>query len=281
MTASGVVAGLGDGVMGRAVLGLILAAGIAAAAWKLHALTRAGAFAAVAVGGVCAAAGWSWATLLIAFFLSSTAIGRVGRERREALTAGMVAKGGARDATQVFANGGVFAASALGYLIAPSPAWLAAGAGALAAASSDTWGTEVGSLAGGRPVHVLTRQRVAPGTSGAVTLVGTVAAFGGALFVGVAAALLLWPSSVVVATVVGGFAGALADTWLGAVAQLRQWCDRCESPTEQTVHVCGTTTRVAGGVRWIDNDVVNLLSVIIGALVALTLFAVLESRFTP
>ena len=272
---------LADGLALRALLGLVLAAGIAFLAWRTRALARSGAFAATIVGAVCAMAGWDWALLLIAFFLTSTAIGRIQRDRRAARTGRVVAKGGARDAGQVLANGGVFAAAALGYSLSPSPAWLAAGAGALASASSDTWATEIGSLSGTDPVHVITRQRVTPGTSGAITPVGMLAALAGSLFIGLVETLLLWPSSVVFATVVGGFAGSLADTALGAAVQVRRWCDRCDSATEQPMHVCGASTRIVGGVRWIDNDTVNLLSVIIGAAVALLLFAAQGFRSSP
>ena len=79
-------------------------------------------------------------------------------------------------------------------------------------------------------------------------------------------------------TVVGGIVGALADSILGAAVQLRRWCDRCDSATEQSVHVCGTGTRISGGVAWIDNDSVNLISVVLGGIAALILLAVLAPR---
>jgi uncharacterized membrane protein len=71
-------------------------------------------------------------------------------------------------------------------------------------------------------------------------------------------------------------AGAFADSILGAAVQLRRWCDRCESPTEQDVHVCGTATRISGGIAWIDNDMVNLLSVVLGGLISLLVFAAIR-----
>ena len=75
----------------------------------------------------------------------------------------------------------------------------------------------------------------------------------------------------------GGVVGSLADSVLGASLQVRRWCDRCDSATEQPVHVCGTATRAVGGLPSIDNDTVNLLSVAIGGLTAL-LVAVLVFR---
>ena len=258
----------------RTIVGAVAAAAIAGLAWRARALTASGALAAVTLGAVCAAAGWSWAALLIAFFLTSTGLGHVGRDRRARRTGGIVAKGGARDARQVVANGGVFGLAALGWLVDPSPTWLAVGGGALAAAASDTWATEIGSLARGSPRHVITWQRVPPGTSGGVSLPGTLASIAGALLIAGLAAISGWPRSVILATVVGGIAGSAADSLIGGTLQVRRWCDQCESGTEQSVHRCGTRTRVAGGIPWVDNDMVNLSCVLVGAATAALLMAV-------
>jgi uncharacterized protein (TIGR00297 family) len=257
----------------RTIIGAVAAAAIAGAAWKARALTANGAIAAVIVGSACAAAGWGWAAMLIAFFLTSTGLGRIGRDRRALRTGGIVAKGGARDARQVLANGGAFALAALAWLVAPSPTWLAVGGGALAAAASDTWATEIGSLARGSPRHVITWQQVPTGTSGAVSIPGTLASVAGALLIGVLAAISGWPRLVILATVVGGIAGSAADSLLGGTLQVRRWCDRCDSGTEQSVHLCGSRTRVAGGIPWVDNDMVNLASILIGAATAALLIA--------
>ena len=261
----------------RAVLGALVASIIAVGAWRSRSLSASGAVAAVAVGTVCAAAGASWAAMVIAFFLSSTALGRIRSDARARRIGGIVAKGGPRDALQVLANGGVFTAAALGHLLSPSILWLAFGGGALAAAASDTWATEIGSLARQTPRDILTWRPVAPGTSGGVTAIGTLASLVGAAFLGIIALAGAWPAGVVAALVGGGVAGGLADSILGASVQVRRWCDRCETGTEQPVHRCGTPTRISGGVHWIDNDTVNLLSVLAGGLIAL-LLASLVSR---
>ena len=38
--------------------------------------------------------------------------------------------------------------------------------------------------------------------------------------------------------------------------------------TERIVHDCGTTTELAGGVAWLDNDAVNLVSSVAGGVLA-------------
>ena len=61
--------------------------------------------------------------------------------------------------------------------------------GALVAANADTWATELGVLSRSPPRLVTTLRQVAPGTSGAVSGVGMLAATAGAAFVGLVAAL--------------------------------------------------------------------------------------------
>jgi uncharacterized protein (TIGR00297 family) len=214
--------------------------------------------------------------MMIAFFVASSALSRFRAAQKEARTGGVVAKGGERDAAQVLANGGLFALAAVGSLAYPSPLWWAAGAGALAAATADTWGTEIGTLVGHPPRSILDGRVVPPGTSGGVTLVGTLASLGGAAFLALVVAAAGWGRETALAVLAGGFGGALADSLLGATLQARRWCDRCERGTERDVHDCGSPSRPAGGVRWLGNDAVNALSGLAGAILALAARAALS-----
>lgn len=45
--------------------------------------------------------------------------------------------------------------------------------GALAAATADTWATEIGAFSPRNPRHILSFQEVTKGSSGGVTLLGT------------------------------------------------------------------------------------------------------------
>lgn len=258
---------------GRLVAGLLLASLVALLARRVRALAPSGAAAAVAIGTLAVGAGWAWGVLLVVFFAASTLISRPGAAVRAARTSQVVAKGGERDAAQVLANGGVFALAALGAMAAPHPAWAAAGLGALAAAISDTWATEVGTLARGQPRSILTGRPVPHGTSGGVSLPGTLASLAGAVFLSGVALGLGWEPRAALAGAVGGFAGATADSLLGATLQARRWCDRCAMATERNVHGCGEGTRLAGGVGWLDNDAVNVAATVVGAAMALMLHA--------
>ena len=229
--------------------------------------------AAVVVGTVAVGAGWGWGALLVAFFVSSSLLSRIGAAGKARRTAAIVAKGGERDAWQVLANGGVFALAALGSVVWPGAGWGLLATGALAAAAADTWATEIGTMARQRPRSVIGFRPVPAGTSGAVTVLGLAGSVAGAAFVGgvasmagVAAVAVGRPAALIV---VAGVTGALSDTMLGATLQARRHCPACDVATERIVHSCGEQTRPAGGVPWMDNDVVNLLATTVGAVVAL------------
>jgi len=257
-------------VLIRLLAGGLIAVSIAYGARRARALSASGAVAAAIVGTLAIAAGWSWGALLLGFFFASTALSKLGERKKSELTGAVTQKSGERDARQVLANGGVYALSALGYLLLPSPVWFATAAGALAASTADTWSTEVGTLAGGEPVSIVSGKRVPPGTSGGVSLIGTMAGVGGALFIAVGVALASWPVGFA-AVALGGLAGTLADSVLGAMLQSRRWCDVCAKATERTVHSCGTPTRRTGGLAAFDNDAVNAVCSGVGALIALLL----------
>ncbi len=252
----------------RAAAGMLLATTVAFAAYRTRALTASGVIAAITVAAVCAAAGWGWAVLLVAFFLSSIALSAIRSDVRSARVASVVAKGGARDAGQVFANGSIFTAAALMSLLLPWDGWTTIGAGALAAATSDTWSTEMGTLARRRPRSILSGRELATGASGGVTPLGFSAAFSGALFIACSAWIVGWTWQAVLGALVGGFAGSTADSVIGAALQGRRRCSVCDEFTERSIHVCGNDTIPAGGIAWLDNDVVNLMSTLVGACVA-------------
>lgn len=255
------------------LVALLVALPIAALALAAGALTLAGAVAAVVIGALCVLAGWGWAALLIVYFVVAVTFSKLGADAKARRTGSVVAKAGGRDAIQVLANGGVFAVAA--FLTAHAsptgtPVLAAAAVGALAAAAADTLATEVGTLVGGEPLSIIRWRTVPAGTSGGVTLAGSLAMTGGALLIAVAAlGMRLTPH--VAAVAVGGIAGAVADSLLGALVQERRRCPRCDVATERRIHDCGTATQHAGGIARLDNDLVNLCATIVGAAVAAAL----------
>jgi uncharacterized protein (TIGR00297 family) len=219
--------------------------------------------------------GWEWGLLLIAFFLSSSALSfyRMGEKR---LVAEKFAKGHRRDLGQALANAGVATVLAVLSRCWPHPLWLFGCAGAFAAVNADTWATELGVLSRKPPRLVTTGQQVVAGTSGGISGLGTLAALGGAWLVGLvaASAVVAAGERAVVAGVLflaataGGLAGSLSDSVLGATIQAIYHCGGCDVETERRVHRCGRETRLARGWRWLNNDAVNAIASAVGAVVA-------------
>lgn len=247
-------------------LKFVAATGIAVIAHGAGALSTGGAVAAAVLGTVAVAAGWSWGILLIAYFVSAVLLSRFRFADKERLLSGRVEKGGPRDAVQVIANGGMFGAMALGYAVDPSPMWQALAAGALSASAADTWATEIGALSRASPWSVLSWSPVTTGTSGGVTLRGFLAGAAGAAFIAAIVWAVRWPAVAVVAALIGGVFGCLLDSVVGAALQARRWCATCATSTEQRIHRCGATTSVTGGLSWLDNDGVNAVATLGGAI---------------
>ncbi len=262
--------------MERVAAGIALAAVIAGGARAARSLTTDGAIAATLVGGASVAAGWSWGALLLAFFLSSSALSRIGIDIKHRRTSAILEKGGARDAAQVLANGGLFAAAAAGHIVLPWDGWMAIGGGALAAATADTWATEMGTLAKGIPRLITTWRPAPPGTSGAVTLTGTTGMVLGSAFLTLGMVAAVWPRHVFMAAFVGGVLGALADSLAGATMQARRRCASCDALTERAIHSCGAHTAHAGGASWMTNDAVNFLCSVVGGSSALVVARALQ-----
>lgn len=242
-------------------------------AWRVRALSPSGAGAATLVGGsVFAGVGTRGAAALVAFFVSSTLLGRLPSHARN-----QQRRGNQRDAVQVLANGGVAALLALAATRVTSDARrrLTTGfAGAVAAAAADTWATEIGTRSHFAPRSIVTWAPLPAGSSGAVTPAGLAASASGAVVI---AAVTSTSNQVTgrttlptpLAVLAGGIAGSLGDSLLGATLQEVRYCDVCARETEVLIHACGHPTRHLRGHPWCNNDVVNALATAIGATTAM------------
>ncbi len=264
----------------RLVLGLTLSALIGFVAYQRQSLSASGVLGAVLLGTVIfGLGGWVWGALLVVFFVSSSLLSHYKAARKEAL-AEKFSKGSRRDLAQALANGGAGALIALGSAVWPHPAWWVAFAGAMATVNADTWATELGVLSRKRPRLVTTGREVEVGTSGGVTLAGTLAALAGAGLIGLAAALFdaagvrgpTSAASLLGVAAAAGLVGSLVDSLLGATVQAIYGCDSCRKETERhPTHTCGAPTRRLRGWPWLNNDLVNFLSSAAGALIAVGL----------
>lgn len=244
-------------------------------------LTADGFWGALAVGTITAGfGGWTWFAVLAAFFISSSLLTSFkGNQKRQIEK--QFSKTRPRDLGQVLANGGL--AALLAVMFAASnqrPVFFVVFLGVMATANADTWATELGVLSRGRVWAIWGGRRVARGTSGGVSLLGTLAGLAGALTIGIVGGvgdflsqdLTLPMRYSILAAASGGFLGCLIDSLLGATLQARFKCSWCGQVTEKSNH-CGGSGEIAGGWPWLDNDLVNAISSFLGGVIAvLTLY---------
>ncbi|HJR79282.1 MAG TPA: DUF92 domain-containing protein [Anaerolineales bacterium] len=256
--------------------GFVLAIVISYLAYRAHSLDKSGAYAATLLGTVIFGfGGWGWAALLLTFFITSSALSRAFKKRKQELDE-KFSKGHERDAGQVFGNGGLAASFAALHALYPESLvpWIGFAA-SLAAVNADTWATELGVLNPTPPCLITDlRKRVEKGTSGGVSLFGTVASLLGAAIVALPA-VLFSPTGALntnyfLLITAAGTAGSLFDSFLGATVQAMYYCPTDKKETEKhPLHTCGTETIHIRGWRWLNNDWVNVACSAFGTLIAI------------
>lgn len=208
-----------------------ISAGFAALAFALRAATLGAAL----TGGVFTATLYlatpGWHTMLwplLALFLLTWGATRFGRKRKEALGTAEGKRG--RTASQVAANLGVAAMAAVPAMWGGTEigqlgrVTLVAALAAMAEATADTVSSELGQVLGGEPVLITSFRRVAAGSDGAVSLMGTLTGCAAAAVV-VGAGMLVLPLSRAGAAIALGaaIAGLFVDSLLGAGPERRGW----------------------------------------------------------
>ena len=217
-------------------------------------------FAVMYIGGVSAI------VMLLFFFLSSSVISKMARQNDY-----IRKKSSERDIMQVIANGLPAALCLILFRLSPYPeAFLVAFASALAEAEADTLSGEVGRLSHQDPVSIITLTRVPKGLSGGVTVLGFVAGMVSSLVMALLFMGTFGCSFLSVLTITAsGFLGSVFDSFLGATVQV-QYRRKDGTLTEKS-YENGEENERARGIKWIDNDMVNLLSGLFSVAIASSL----------
>lgn len=247
-------------------------------AYRKRAVTLSGAIAGALTGaGIWLFGGFPFYLVLGYFFVSSTLLGKVGRSRKVSL--GQIhAKGDRRDAYQVAANSALGLLSSLLSYQTADPLYICSFAAVMAASAADTWASEIGVLSHRDPVSILTWQRVEPGISGGVSLLGTAMALLGSLSVAILSSLILFSDSsnrlrflFCLIILVSGFTASLMDSLLGSTLQAHYLDHRQGRLTEHSI-LEGEKLVLARGVAWVTNDTVNAMSSLFAAGMAVLLY---------
>ncbi|QED48634.1 DUF92 domain-containing protein [Cytobacillus dafuensis] len=235
----------------------------------LKLLTKSGSIAALIVGLTVGLSFGVEGLLLLGFFFASSSFWSKYKRKNKINIENRHEKGSRRDWMQVAANGGTAAFISLLNIFFPDSIWIYGFSISIAAANSDTWASEIGSLSKRSPIYIRSFKRIEAGTSGAVSVLGTFAAICGAFSIVILANYFFHFSIGEMAIIFAfGFFGNVIDTLLGAFIQAVYKCEICGTEVE-ALHHCGAKTTHKRGVLIMNNDFVNFLSGFLAAFLGL------------
>jgi uncharacterized protein (TIGR00297 family) len=225
---------------GKLLIGFVLTAVFTLLARKMRGVTNLGAVAGALCCFVLYTAGGPGAfAALIAVFGLAWVSTRLGYQRK--LRLGTAEPKDGRKASQVLANLGVATVCAALYAVTHGrTAFFLALAAALSEAAADTVSSEIGQAFGQKPRLITTWRKVAPGTNGAVSLMGTLSGIAAAVLVSMICVLggrLPFPALII--CVGAAVTGMLADSFMGS------WLERPDLLNNDSVNFFGTLLAAA------------------------------------
>lgn len=205
--------------------------------------------------------GWALAFAVLAFFITSNLLSRWNRIQRENNSDNNSRKSvnsKRRDGYQIWANGFWIAFFCILWFLTDSAAFMTATFTALAAATADTWATEVGTVNPGKTVKINSFQPVRPGSDGGVSSKGTMASALGALLIAgfIFTTSTFFPILLFIIVLLLGFLGSIIDSYLGALITDNKI--RMKAPSD-----------FSGNSLMFSNSFVNWASTGISAIIAL------------
>ncbi|KAL1823863.1 hypothetical protein DCAR_0311877 [Daucus carota subsp. sativus] len=274
------------------VIAVLISSAIAARSYKKKSLDLSGALAGFLVMTIHFAVNYRFGAMLLVFFFTSSKLTKFGDEKKRKIDP-EYKEGGQRNWLQVLSNAGI--ASLLVILF-----WVMAGSedkcldsteskfataligsiiGHYSCSNGDTWSSELGILSDAQPRLITTFKPVRRGTNGGVTKAGLIAAAAAGSIIGLTFALMgffttncMFDKSlnqllVIPLSTLAGLSGSVIDSLLGATLQFTGFC----SVRNKIVGKPGPTVKKISGLKILDNNAVNLVSIVLTAM--LTSFA--------
>ena len=217
-------------------------------------LSSKGAWTALLFGGwVIFFAGERWLFPLFIFFGSSALIGKLFPVYSKSTDK---KHGKPRDYFQVICNGFPYVVSASFFNYTPDLTLILLGT-AMAAATADTWSSEIGMYFKGTTIDLFNFRKQAPGVSGGMSWQGSLAGLLGSFLVAMICSYLAFerlnPMYIKVITAFG-FLGMSLDSLLGSLFQIKYQKEGIFSDTKKVGY------HYHSGLKWMTNDMVNLWS---------------------
>ena len=259
------------------IIPILLTPAIIAIAYRKHALTLDGIFAAVIVDiAISLSLGNFGFCVLLAFFAGGIAVDKIKNKHKKARQNGNAVekRGDCRNCVQVFANGIVASLCAVLYLFSSERFFIIGFVASLAEAFADTAASGIGAISA-KAYDPFRMKPCTPGISGGMSILGTLSSIGASAVISLfALAFGRISISESLVILIAGFIGAIFDSFLGSLLQVKYKCSACGMIVEREEH-CGQKTKKYSGVSFINNDTVNLLGTLFSALIASLLFVII------
>ncbi|CCV64628.1 conserved hypothetical protein [Alteracholeplasma palmae J233] len=239
------------------LIGFLLSVLVAGLAYYKHALNVSGFLSASVVGTLIYGFGtYVIFALLMLFFITSSIFTKNKVKSR------------GRNGIQVIVNSGMALIFSLAYYISNHEFFLLISATSIAVSTADTWASELGKYSKGSTVSIINFKKIDKGQSGGISVLGTVASLLGGLLIAVSFLLMTWNSFSIIPwyltilfIMLGGFVGSVVDSILGILIQEKYMNLKTNQITE--VFDNKSQYRLISGIKYINNDMVNLLTSVI------------------
>lgn len=266
------------------IVAVVISTLIAARAYRRKSLDLSGAVAGFLVMSIHFAVSYRFGAMLLVFFFTSSKLTRFGEDKKRKIDAEFK-EGGQRNWIQVLFNSGIATILSLtswkltgsqdkcldskeSYLVT---SLIGSIIGHYCCCNGDTWSSELGVLSNDQPRLITTFKPVKRGTNGGVTRAGLLAAAVAGSVIGLTFVLLGFLTTkcafdvalkqllVIPLSALAGVFGSLIDSLLGATLQFSGFC----TVRNKVVGKPGPTVKKISGLSVLDNNGVNLVSILI------------------
>lgn len=247
----------------RMLIALVLSFVVAYLAFILNWLTLDGVNSAILFGLIAFGLGsTTGACIVLAFFITSSLLSKdmISEES-------LLSRKFRRDGIQVWSNGFWFAFWVIVWFLTKEQVFLIAGVASMAAATADTWASEIGgNRIKGKTWMITSFRTVLPGMDGGISIVGSLAALLGAFFIGGLFWILNPETKPIIffLIAIAGFFGSFADSWFGAKVQGNELNK-------------GLKNLFARRVTHVDNNIVNWMAAGSASFAALLAMILIEN----
>ncbi len=213
-----------------------------------------------------------WFTLILFFILGSLQSRLTNEKKKSAKRIESEKKG--RNWVQVISNSLPSVIMVILYVVFKGENSLLFGAFVcFSSAAADTFSSEIGMMSKKNAVSIISLKPIKDGVSGGVTLLGFLGGLVGSAIISIFVFIKFGASFYGLAVLLG-FLGTILDSILGATIQRKYFDDRGELTERKQIF--GKDLRLASGISFIDNNMVNLITVSIISALGYYVFSIIK-----